>query len=77
MIVRQALTLASAGIVVGLGAAFGLTRLMETLLFGVRPRDPLVFGTVTAVLALVALLAAYIPARRAVRIEPVQALRYE
>jgi len=77
MIVGQAMQLAAAGIVLGLGAAYGLTRLMTTMLFDVKPTDPLVFGSVAALLAIVAFLASYLPARRAVRIDPVIALRYE
>lgn len=77
MIVGQAMKLALAGIVVGLAAAFGLTRLMATLLFDVKPTDPLVFGSVAFILGGVALLASYLPARRAVRVDPLIALRYE
>jgi putative ABC transport system permease protein len=77
MIIGQAMLLAAVGIAVGLAAAFGLTRLMASLLFGVAPTDPLIFALVAGVLALVALMAAYIPARRAVKIDPVIALRYE
>jgi ABC-type antimicrobial peptide transport system permease subunit len=75
MVVRQAMLLAAAGIVAGLGAAYGLTRLMATLLFDVKPTDPLVFGSVALLLGVVAFLASYLPARRAVRIDPVVALR--
>jgi predicted permease len=77
MIVRQAMTLAAIGIVIGLAAAWGVTRLMATLLFNVKPTDPVIFGSVAALLAAVAFLAAYIPAQRALRIDPVIALRYE
>lgn len=77
MIVRQAMLLALAGIVAGLAAAYGLTRLMATMLFDVKATDPLVFGGVALLLATVALLASYLPARRAVRIDPVVALRYQ
>jgi putative ABC transport system permease protein len=77
MIVRQAMTLAAAGIVIGLAAAFGLTRLMSTMLFAVKPADPLVFASVSFLLIAVAFLASYLPARRAVGIDPVTALRYE
>ena len=77
MIVRQAMTLAAIGIVIGLAAAWGVTRLMATLLFNVKPTDPVIFASVAALLAGVAFLAAYIPARRALRIDPVIALRYE
>ena len=77
MIVRQAMTLAAAGIVIGLAAALGLTRLMTSILFAVKPSDPLVFAAVSLLLIGVAFLASYLPARRAVRIDPVTALRYE
>jgi putative ABC transport system permease protein len=77
MVVRQAMTLAAAGIVIGLAAAYGLTRLMASLLFQVKPNDPAVFASVAAILAVVALLASYLPAKRALRVDPVVALRYQ
>jgi ABC-type antimicrobial peptide transport system permease subunit len=77
MIVLQGMRLAIVGIVVGVGAALALTRLMASLIFGVKTWDPVVFVTVTAVLSAVALLATYIPARRAARVDPLIALRYE
>jgi predicted permease len=77
MVVRQAMTLAASGIVLGLGAAFGVTRFLNSLLFDVKPTDPWVFGSVTALLAAVAWLASYLPARRALRLDPVEALRYQ
>ncbi len=77
MIVRQAMMLAAIGIVVGLGCAFGLTRLMASLLYGVKPNDPFIFASVAGLLAVVALLASYLPARRALRVDPMIALRYE
>ena len=77
MIVGQAMMLAVAGIVIGLAAAYGLTRLMATLLFGVKPADPMVFVSVATLLGAVAFTASYIPARRAVGIDPAVALRYE
>jgi predicted permease len=77
MVVRQAMLLAVLGIVIGLAAAFGLTRLMSSLLFGVRPNDPAVFAAVTLLLGGVAFFASYLPARRALRVDPVIALRYQ
>jgi putative ABC transport system permease protein len=77
MVVRQAMTLAAVGIVIGLAAAYGLTRLMASLLFQVKPNDPAVFASVAAILTVVALLASYLPAKRALRVDPVVALRYQ
>jgi len=77
MIVRQAMLLAAIGIAIGLAAAFGLTRLMASLLFQVKPNDPAVFAFVAVLLGAVALLASYLPARRALRVDPVVALRYQ
>ena len=67
---------ALAGIAAGVAAAFGLTRLMANELFGVTPQDPLTYATVAILLAAVALLACYLPARRAVRVDPMVALRH-
>jgi putative ABC transport system permease protein len=75
MVVWQGMRLALAGIAVGIAAAFGLTRMMASLLYGIPTRDPLVFAAVPLVLSLVALLGVWLPARRASRIDPVQALR--
>jgi len=77
MIVRQAMTLAGIGILVGLAAAYGLTRFLASVLFSVKPTDPMVFVTVTVVFSAVALLASYLPARRALRVDPVVALRVQ
>ncbi len=76
-VLREGGRLAGLGLALGLIAALGLTRLMSSLLFGVRPGDPLTLGIAAAVLILVALAACYIPARRATRVDPMVALRYE
>ena len=77
MIVRQGMVLAIVGVVIGLGVAFGLARFIATFLFGVGKWDPLVFIAVPAVLTLVAFAAVWLPARRASRVDPMVALRYE
>ena len=77
MVLRQGLVLSGVGVIVGLGAAIGLTRLMGALLYGVDPVDPLTFGTVAVCLTGVALLASYLPAHRASRVDPVVAIRFE
>jgi putative ABC transport system permease protein len=77
MVVRQGMVLAMIGVVIGLTAAFGLARLITTFLFGVTARDPLVFAGVPALLAAVAFLAVWLPARRASQVDPLVALRYE
>jgi putative ABC transport system permease protein len=66
---------AAAGAAAGLAGAFLLTRLMRSVLYGVRPSDPLTYAAVAALLLSIALAASYVPARRAARIDPVEALR--
>jgi putative ABC transport system permease protein len=75
--VRQGLLLAGAGVALGLAVAVGLTHLMSSLLFGVTALDPLTYGAVSALLLVVSVLASYLPARRAMVIDPVRALRAE
>jgi putative ABC transport system permease protein len=77
MVVKQGMVLALVGVVIGLGAAFGLARLITTFLFGVTAKDPLVFAGVPVLLAAVALLAVWLPARRASKVDPLIALRAE
>jgi putative ABC transport system permease protein len=77
LVLGEGARMALVGVAVGIAAALGLTRLMANQLFGVTAQDPFTFTIVSAVLALVALLACYLPARRAVRVDPMVALRYE
>jgi predicted permease len=77
LVVRQALVIVSSGVAIGLAGALIVARLMESLLFGIGATDPLTFASVPALLALVALVASYVPARRASRIDPMLALRHE
>ena len=77
MIVRQAMALAAVGILVGLGAAYGLTRFLASLLYSVKPTDPLTLAIVVLMMLSIAAVACWIPARRAIRINPVSALRQE
>jgi ABC-type antimicrobial peptide transport system permease subunit len=77
MFVRQGLAEAAAGLVCGLTAAFALTRLMASVLFGVSPTDPATFLSASTALVAAAALASYLPAQRATRINPVEALRAE
>ena len=77
LILRQGVTMALAGVVVGFVIALSLTSLMSSQLFGVTPHDPMTFVGVGTLLVAVALLACYIPAKRATRVDPMVALRYE
>jgi putative ABC transport system permease protein len=77
MILGRGMAVIGIGLVIGLAAAFALTRLMRSLLFGIGENDPLTFGAITLILLLIALLACYIPARRAAKVDPLIALRYE
>jgi putative ABC transport system permease protein len=77
LVVRQALTLIGIGLIVGLGGSFALTRLIQGSLYGVKATDPATYGGVSLLLIGVALAACFIPTRRAVRVDPIVALRYE
>jgi ABC-type antimicrobial peptide transport system permease subunit len=77
MFVHSGLRLAGAGVVIGLAAAAGLMRLMKSLLFGISPLDPLTYIAVRLILAAAAVLASYLPARRAAAVDPVEALKAE
>jgi putative ABC transport system permease protein len=77
MIVWHGMRLTFVGVVIGIAAAFGLTRFIASFLFGVRSWDPLVFVTVPIVLAAVALMAVWLPATRASKLDPMQALRVD
>ena len=77
LVLRKGMGLTLLGVVIGVAVALGATRLMSSLLFGVKAADPLTFTAVPLLLASVALLACYLPARRATKVDPLVALRYE
>jgi putative ABC transport system permease protein len=77
MLIRHVLALAAVGVALGVGGAAALTRLMESLLFGVTALDPATYVAVSGALFAVALLAGYLPAQRVARIDPMQSLRAE
>jgi putative ABC transport system permease protein len=77
LVLRQGLIIAGIGLAGGLAGAFAVTRAMSSLLFNVTPTDPLTFGFVALLLAATAMLAMYVPARRATKVDPMVVLRYE
>jgi ABC-type antimicrobial peptide transport system permease subunit len=77
LVLRQGMRMTFLGMLIGLAGAFGLTRLLAGMLYGVKPGDPLTFALVSAFLIGVALLACWLPARSATRVDPMIALRYE
>jgi len=77
LVVGEGLKLALIGAAIGVAGALALSRLLTSLVYGVKPTDPLTFLVVSLILTAVALLAAYIPARRATKVDPMVALRYE
>ncbi len=77
LVLKQGMKLAIAGLAIGIAGALGLTRVVSSLLFGITPTDPATFGLVTLVVGVVAFMACWLPARRAARLDPMAALRYE
>jgi ABC-type antimicrobial peptide transport system permease subunit len=77
LVVRQGVMLAAVGVVLGLIGAFGITRVIRSLLYHVTPTDPISFGGVAVFLAAIAVVASYLPARRATNVDPIIALRNE
>jgi ABC-type antimicrobial peptide transport system permease subunit len=77
MVIKQGMSLVLIGVGLGVTGAYALTRTMRSLLFEVGPTDPLTFGLVALLLAVIGFIACYVPARRATKVDPLVALRYE
>jgi ABC-type antimicrobial peptide transport system permease subunit len=77
MILQDGARMTLIGVVIGVAAALGLTQLMASMLFGIKPTDPITFIAVAALLGGIALFSCYLPARRAMKVDPMVALRYE
>jgi putative ABC transport system permease protein len=77
LVIRQGLKLAVAGVVIGLAAALALARIIQNLLYSITPTDPVTFASVSLLFLTVALVACWLPARRAAQVDPMEALRYE
>jgi ABC-type antimicrobial peptide transport system permease subunit len=77
MVLRDGVWMILAGIVIGAAAALFCTRLMSSMLFGIKPTDPITFVSVAALLSAIALLACYVPAHRAMQVDPIEALRHQ
>jgi putative ABC transport system permease protein len=77
LVMKNGVQMTLVGVAIGLAAALLLTRLMRSMLFGVQPGDPLTFAAVAALLGVIAMLACYVPARRAMKVDPIEALRQE
>jgi putative ABC transport system permease protein len=77
LVIRQAISVSIVGVILGVGAALGLTRFLRDLLFQVGPTDPVTFLAISVLFVIVALVASYLPAWRAAKVDPMVALRYE
>jgi putative ABC transport system permease protein len=77
LVIRQGMSLVFIGVAIGLAASLAVAQLLKSFLFGLSAADPMTFGMIPLLLAVVALLACYVPARRAAKVDPMVALRYE